>query len=388
MPTVKLINVDFEKAYYENEINIRKLLIERPKLNLQLTVNNLDIDSLSISERFAKSNILDIINTLVVEQLILSHSSVLLELTQNDRQRDFLVKGLNYQGSKLKIDSSTFANFVFGNLQSHYKFNVKEIKHEIIDEGLLAKVENLNYSSLTKALDIDEFLIIPNADKIQKNLHKHNKKIQLQKLKTNGVHLSNFNINEISDERMLNLTSSRVSGSEITFLYDTAYVEDTMGVNGTESYLLGSFLDTFITTNFKLENALIKIQNADNPAVEFGRFEKVNFYVNKINLYSLTNNSFDVYDLLESSGITTSTSFVNIPGLEKNISWRAMDYSSARNKIKFHQLKYKGIDQNSKINAISSQYPCIIFLQRNWLKIKSIIWFWLKQIRGKSTLLN
>ena len=69
------------------------------------------------------------------------------------------------------------------------------------------------------------------------------------------------------------------------------------------------------------------------------------------NLYSLTNNSFDVYDLLESSGITTSTSFVNIPGLEKNISWRAMDYSSARNKIKFHQLKYKGIDQNSKINA-------------------------------------
>lgn len=351
VPTVKLINVDFEKAYYENEINIRKLLIERPKLNLQLTVNNLDIDSLSISERFAKSNILDIINTLVVEQLILSHSSVLLELTQNDRQRDFLVKGLNYQGSKLKIDSSTFANFVFGNLQSHYKFNVKEIKHEIIDEGLLAKVENLNYSSLTKALDIDEFLIIPNADKIQKNLHKHNKKIQLQKLKTNGVHLSNFNINEISDERILNLTSSRVSGSEITFLYDTAYVEDTMGVNGTDSYLLGSFLDTFITTNFKLENALIKIQNADNPAVEFGRFEKVNFYVNKINLYSLTNNSFDVYDLLESSGITTSTSFVNIPGLEKNISWRAMDYSSARNKIKFHQLKYKGIDQNSKINA-------------------------------------
>ena len=349
VPTVKLISVDFAKAYHENQIDIEKLLVERPAIKIKLNLDNKEKDSLSISQKIAKLKILKVINTIMVERLILTRSSVAIELNKKNRKRDFLVKGLNYQGAKLKIDSSTFNDFVFGDLHQHYKFNVQELKHEITEEGLMVKVENVNYSSLTKVLDVDNFLINPNSDKIQKNLSKHNKRIQLESLETGGIHLSNFTLEEISDNKSLNLTSSRIKQPKITLLYDTAFVKDTNELVKNNIDLLSSILDTLITQNFNIENALITIKDAHNPRVKFGEFQKVSFFVNKLNLNSYANKKTDLFDVMESAGISTSTSYIKIPGIPDKVSWRAMNYSSAKKNIKFHQLKYSNKNDQSNV---------------------------------------
>lgn len=351
VPSLKLISVDFAKAYHDNIVDIKKLLIERPAVKLLFEIEEKEEESLSISQKIAKMKVLDVINTILVERLILTHSSVALELNQDGRTRDFLVKGLNYQGSKLQIDSSTFSNFVFGDLHQHYKFNVRELKHEVEEEGLLAQVENVNYSSLTQVLDIDKFLMRANSNKIKRNIKKHKKQIQLESVVVNGIHLSNFTLKEISDDKSLNLSSSRIKEPQITLLYDTAFVKDTTGIIQNKPSFLATILDTLLTRNFKIENALVKVKNAHDTNEVFGQFEKVNFYVNKLNVNSLSNNSNDILDVIETSGISTSASYIDVPDMKNKISWRAMDYSSARKKIKFHQINYSSSDQYNKLDV-------------------------------------
>tara|TARA_B100000508_G_C11465744_1_gene282317 strand:+ start:1693 stop:5955 length:4263 start_codon:yes stop_codon:yes gene_type:complete len=351
IPTVKIIDIDFAKAYEEDQISIRKLLIERPAVNLQLVGARSKKDTVTISEKLAKSKLFEALASIDVERLMLTHSSASIALLQKGRKLDFMIKGLNYKGSKLRVDNTSFDNFVFADLHNNYKFSVSEIKHEVVEEGLMARVNNVSYSSLTRVLDVEELVVQPNSKDIQRNIRTHRKKLQLEKLESKGIHLSNFNMDQVVDDKSLLLASSRIKQPKITLLYDTAYVKDTSKLPTPQSNFLSTFLDTLIAQNFSIDNALISVNDAHHPSVQFAKFEQVDIYSKQFDLNSMVNKGYDLYDLLESSGISTSSSYVDVPGQSNKISWRSMNYSANKKSLKFNQLSYAGTYKKTDIKS-------------------------------------
>jgi hypothetical protein len=349
VPTLKLKGVDFEKAYLENEIDIEKLVIERPAIVLNWKEEKqLDLEKVDTSIALnIDSNLLGAIGKILVNRTVLTRANVRVDVISKTTKRTLNVKGFTYKGSDIELDSAKLANFKTSDLQRNFKFQAFEVQHKMPEEGLELKAFNLNYSSITKVLDIEGAYFLTNQMQLSKNVKQHAKQVYLNQLEIERMHLSNFPLTDCIDERKLDLKAARLTRPILTLFYDTAYSPDSVNIDSNKHLFNHPLVDSLLHKRIDIQGAKIVLTDPYGLKKQYGEINKLDiFYQHKSNKGNL-----DVFHFLSHSALKTGRGYVKIPGVAHKANWSATDFSSARHRFKARGLNYQGQLQNSKASA-------------------------------------
>lgn len=352
IPVIRFKNLDFEKAYYDNKIDIGKLLVERPAIRLDI-VSNQEKPAVfkNVNETKLDTNLLSLIGEIAVEKVILSQSNCVVQYKGNEASGNFTFKGFNYKCTDLHLDTNDIYRFNLKELQRNFRVHAAEISHQSYTTGLNAEIKDLDYSSLTRVLDLADAVFLPNQKKLKQGLKKHNSRVQLQQINLAQLHLTNFDLYKAIDNKKLQLTSARITQPTLKLLYDTAYVKpDSVVKSG--PVLNFALLDTFLTKNVNINKANIQLVDAYKPSKVYGEIQNFELYVNTFNAKQLELNQDYVINFLEKSSFRTGRAYLNLPNKKDNIKWSHFNYSSSRKKLNISHLKFRGYHPNN--NTIAS----------------------------------
>lgn len=355
VPAIRLNSVDFERAYIRNEYSVKTIKIERPAIKFLINKPQQPKTEEQLDELEKWLNLIQ------VDATHITNGNIAVNDSRSGNRKTYLVNGISLKINGARIDTSILDRINLRELQNNYRLSVRELKHQIPEEELLIKVNDIAYSSITQDFKCNEITIKPNEYKQQKSLRNPTQKFHLENLLVDGISIRKLDLNAISEGKNTTLEEIIIKQPELSLSYDTLFVklEDSLS----QAQNLPHALDSISTKMLKILDAKINVTNSRNQTIKYGSFENANYTGVNLDWNNLNSKNLDIVSLLAKSSIESGKSSWIDPKTKNKTSWGrliikprtktlfASSFSfipskSNETKIGLNQLKIDGFDYN------------------------------------------
>ena len=317
VPTLKLKSVDFERAYLKNEYLVKNLKIERPAIKFVVNKPQSKHTPEQIDELEKWLELIEVNST------IISQGNVSVNDNRGQYKKTYLVNGFSLKIAGAHVDTNILDRIVLEDLQKNYRFSIRELKHQIPEEELLIKVNDIAYSSITQLFKCNEIAISPNELKLKKKMANANQLYHLENLQLAGVAISDLDLNKLSEGRKTVLGRVVLKSPVLALSCDTSdkIKPDSLVVKNTN---LPYELDSLSTKLLKIINAKVSFTNSRDESIKYGTFSQANISAVNLNWKELNSRDEIAQTLLTKTAIESGKSeFIN-PKTKDKVSWNSL----------------------------------------------------------------
>ncbi len=315
VPALKLNSVDFERAYLKNEYLVKNLKIERPAIIFVLNKPQTKNSPEQINELKKWLELIDVNSTLITQ------GNISVNDNRGNNKKTYLLNGFSLKVEGAHIDTNILDQFLLADLQKNYRLSIRELKHQIPEEELLVKVNDIAYSSITQLFKCNEIDISPKEYKLKKKTLNPKQPYHLEHLQLDGVSISGLDLNKLSEGRKTVLGSVVLKQPKLELSYDTAQMNKPEGLaiaKNNPSYEL----DSLSTTVLKIVNGTVSVVNSRDENTRYGTFNKANLSVINLSWKELNNKETIAQSLISKTTIESGESVFINPKSKDRISWK------------------------------------------------------------------
>ena len=354
VPALKLNSVDFERAYLKNEYLVKNLIIERPAIKFVLNNPRIKNSPEQIDELKKWLELIEVNSTVITQ------GNISVNDNRGNNKKTYLVNGFSLKVEGAHVDTNILDQVLLADLQKNYRLSIRELKHQIPEEELLIKVNDIAYSSITQLFKCNEIDISPNEYKLKEKMLNPKQPYHLKHLQLDGVSISDLDLNKLSEGRKTVLGGVVIKKPVLQLSYDTAKLVKVDSLIVTPNALPYE-LDSLSTTILKIVNGTVRIINSRDENIAYGTFNKTNLSVINLSWKELNNKETIAQSLISKTTIESGESVFINPKSKDKISWKQFSanptsrtlliaglrldpVSKRSNNLNLELLKMKGLD--------------------------------------------